>query len=210
MVKTLRNLVVASTAVALTGCATMEQQEQLGGTITGCILGGVVGALVSGPRGAAIGCAAAGALGWVLVANYQATHARSAQVDQKTYRRKDPDFYALAKTSPSAAVKIRKASVSPAKVKPGEEVSINTDFSLAVPQNMGTVPVEYSLILTKDGKTLTSKKMAPEDRDAGGWSYDFPIPIPQGAEPGVYVVKQKVSAGSSSYDERETKFTVTG
>ena len=29
-------------------------------------------------------------------------------------------------------------------------------------------------------------------------------------EPGVYVVKQKVSAGSTSYDENQTKFTVAG
>ena len=210
MIKSLRNLIVLSTAVALTGCATMEQQDQAAGAAGGCIVGGIIGALVSGPRGAAVGCVAAGAVGWAVVANYQATQARTAASDAKKYRSKDPDFYALSQSTSSPAVKIRNTVATPSRVRPGDEVSVNTDFSLVVPENMGTAPVEYSVTLLKDGKTLSQLKPKPENRGAGGWSYETPIPIPKGAEPGVYVVKQKVSAGSTSYDENQTKFTVAG
>ena len=210
MKKILRNLVLIVTTAALTGCATMEQQDQAAGAIGGCVVGGIIGALVSGPRGAAVGCVAAGAVGWAVVSNYQAKQARTAASDAKKYRSRDPDFYAISNKPAGPNIKIRDAGVSPSRVKPGQEILISTDFSLNVPENQSTVPVEYSMTMIKDGKTLTSKKMPTESRGTGGWNYDTPFSIPQGAEPGVYTVKQRVSTGSNTYDEVTSKFTVVG
>lgn len=220
MIKPLRGLVVAATVAALTGCATMEQMAEdfkkalveagpVIDTALGCLLGGVIGYVVSGPRGAVVGCVGTGFLAWAMW-DYNAKQARTAASDEKRYRKKDPDFYALARTTSSPAVKMRTARAKPTKVKPGEKLTVSADVSLALPKDAATAPVAYSVTLEKDGKSLSRLNPSSEDREAGGWLYETPISIPDSAEPGVYVIRQKVSVGSSSYDEREVKFTVAG
>ena len=213
MTRAMCNLVVAGTITALTGCATVERfieenRQKIEIAIT-CIIGGTIGYVVSGPRGAVVGCVAAGALAWVIT-DYQATQARTAASDAKKYRRKDPDFYAMSKPVDAPMVKIRKGTATPAKVKPGEQVVVSVDVSLAVPENVGALPVEYSLTLEKDGKTLSRMSPGEEDRDSGGWVYKTPINIPKEAEPGLYVITQRVSTGSTSYDEKRVEFRVAG
>ena len=95
-------------------------------------------------------------------------------------------------------------------------MTVSTDISLVIPKDAESARVEYSVTLYKDGKAISQLAPGPWYREAGGWLYETPIPIPDSAAPGVYVIKQTVSikqrviVGPYSSDGREINFTVAG
>ncbi|MCX7114265.1 MAG: hypothetical protein NTX45_30180 [Proteobacteria bacterium] len=192
------------------GCATQQGNDQLmgagagaaGGAALGCLTGFIAGGSASScGTGAAIGAAAGAVVGWgaVKLSQYQASQVRAPADDQR--------MYGLTKPVDTTQVKIRKGTVTPRTVKPGDSVTLFTDYSVMLPPKSPSTQVAESWILQKDGKVLAELPQKSTDRAPGGWNADAMIPIPSNAALGTYVVEHKVQAGTS-YDTDESTFVV--
>lgn len=194
----------------LGGCATQQGNDQaMGagvGALSGAALGCLIGYAASGNHGcatgAAIGAGAGLVAGWgaVKYSQYQAEHVRTAQEEQRVY--------GLTKAVSTPQVKINKGSSQPSKVKPGDPVMLNTEYSVQLPSGMSTAPVSESWTLKKDGQVLTALPEQTSQRTSGGWNIDATVPIPGNAAPGTYVIEHKVVSGKS-YDTDESTFIVS-
>ncbi len=190
------------------GCATTPEGQQAQGALLGATLGGITCALLGGNAAECIGSAAAGGVvGWGAVKLYQASQTRSATQDREVYSRSEPELYGLTKPITSTTVKIRRGSSMPNTVKPGQAVTIVTNYSVVTPPNIQSVEVEESWVLKKDGKPLTTLQPQRNQRTAGGWEVQPQVQVPSNAEPGTYVIEHKVQAGTS-YDVDESVFYV--
>lgn len=201
----------AIAAVFLAGCASDEGMQQLLGGVVGCATGAGVGAATDGGKGAAIGCVVGALTGVaaVTIAQYSSRQSRDAEADEAAYKKEDPAFYGLAEANGAPVIKIRTASAAPETVKPGEMVSVSTDYSLAVPKSMTTAPVSASWLLKKDGKPMREYKGQLQQSTGGGLISSGKISIPPDAEPGTYVVEHRVKTGTS-YDKKVSVFVVQG
>jgi hypothetical protein len=174
----------------------------LGGAALGCLTGFIAGGNASScGTGAAIGAATGAVVGWgaVKLSQYQASQVRTPTDDQR--------MYGLTKPVDTTQVKIRKGSVTPRTVKPGDSVKLTTDYSVMLPPKTPSTQVAESWTLQKDGKVLAELPQKSTDRASGGWNADAMIPIPKNAELGTYVVEHKVQSGTS-YDTDESNFVV--
>lgn len=187
----------------LTSCATMEENQQLGGAAILGAAAGLATALITGDVGAGIAVGMAGAaLGWGAV--------KMLQHDSQQVRTQAQDrrMYGLAPASNQAQIKLNKGYASPNMIKPGGKTTIFSDYSLAVPRALGNqAEVTYSWKLKKDGKVLTESQPASQMKPAAGHQTMQPIDIPRNAEPGTYVVETRLASGSA-YDVNETIFVV--
>lgn len=183
------------------GCATPEETQQATGSAISSAIGAAIGYAVGGTKGAVIGAGIGLAAGWtaVKISQYNATQVRSASEDQQ--------IYGLTKPVKNTVVKIRKGTAAPASVRPGQQVTVVTDYSLEVPQGVSGSEVVESWVLKKDGQVLTNVAPQRIHRDGGGYAVDATIPIPANAKPGTYVVETKVQAGTS-YDVNQAVFVV--
>jgi len=201
MTATLRMLTMVlaiSTLVFTTGCQTTSQKSAAGASAAGALIGGIVG----GWEGAAIGALAGGAIGWATgkVIESQEVSTRSQTQDQQ--------LYGYAAPSDAVFVNINSATANPKTVTPGTTVDVVTDYSLSLPQNAPQSQVSISGVLFKDGQQLADFKDQPAVKTAGGYTVKLPIAIPTDADPGTYVVRHTVSAGTT-YDTAESTFVVT-
>lgn len=200
-----------STVLLVSGCATTQEgHEQAIGASIGCAAGGILAGIITrDARYAAAGCAAGAALGFgvVKVQQYNAMQARTSDADMRRYRKSDPDFYGLSTPVTSSAVKIRDASTSPKTVSKGQMVLAKTDYSVVTPANAGSVRVDESWSLKKDGKLITTVKSDPQQRYGGGWNTEAGFPVPADAAPGTYIVEHSVAVGTVT-DRRDSYFVV--
>jgi hypothetical protein len=196
-----RVIVVLICASSITSCAP-EQRDQAIGGLLGAAVGAGTGALAGGGDGKAIaaGALAGAAVGWAAVAltQYHARQVRSASQEVSTLGYEQ---------SQGTLVRIRSANSAPAEVRPGDQVTLSTDYTVLAPAS-SQVPVKEGWELWKDNKALTKMPAKQAVRDPGGWDTRASIEIPQGATPGTYVVKHRVECGTS-YDERNTFFVVS-
>ncbi|MGR9108077.1 MAG: hypothetical protein ACU843_14210, partial [Gammaproteobacteria bacterium] len=180
---------------ALSGCANMSTGEQVGAAVLGC---GAVGAIVGLATGSSgIGAAAGGgcfALGAAAIAYnyYQAEQTRSYEQDQQAYG------YSLAQVT-EPIVKIRNGTVTPSPVHAGEDIAIQTDYSVIMPENQAqsTIQVEETLTLSKDGEQLNTLGPKVQQRTAGGWDFKGGITLPKEMPVGTYNIEHKVKVGDS-------------
>jgi hypothetical protein len=135
----------------------------------------------------------------VAISQYNAKQVRTASTDARVY--------GISTAPSSPQVKIRQGSTSPGTVSPGEAITIVTDYSVALPSNVGQTAVREEWVLKKDGKKLANLAPKSVKRAAGGWQTDAEIPIPADADAGTYVIEHRVRAGSS-YDTDESVFIV--
>lgn len=191
---------VTALTCSLSGCASDGSLHPLA-AVAGCTLVGVAVAVGTGEpgigAGAAGGCLAIG----LAISYYQSTQVRTVEEDQKLYG------YGLDKSVTSTTVKIRNASATPNQVKVGEEIKAKTEYSIMVPEQGQKVEVTEISILKKDGEVLFESEPKTEMRAAGGWNMEIGIPMPEDAEPGTYVIEQRIKAGTSN-DVRELPFVV--
>lgn len=191
-------LALAVSASLIAGCST----NQLMGAGAGAASGALAGGLIGGDwKGALIGAAAGAAVGWgaAKLIEYSSTQVRTPQDDQQVY--------GVTERASSPVVKLRKGSLAPAQVQPGQQVDVTTDYSVMLPQDVKAAEVEESWVLKKDGKVLTELPPQKAQRAAGGWQANASIVLPKGAPPGTYVVEHKVQTGTS-YDTDESVFVV--
>jgi hypothetical protein len=202
MTKSTKPLLAAIVSFSVAGCTAQgglhPAAAALGCGATGAIVGLATGSAGWG-AGAAGGCLA---VAWAVSA-YQESQSRTAQQDQQLYG------YGLSEPVSTTAVKIRKASSTPATIKPGDSVHLVTDYSVIAPSKTETVQVTESLTLKKDGEIIFASEPHETQRTAGGWQVSSEIPIPKDAEPGTYVVVHQVVSGNSN-DLFPTTFVVQG
>lgn len=197
-----RNLVGAvAVALSVSGCASDGSIHPLAATLTCGAAGVAVGAL-TGSAWAGVGTAAGCGAIAIAINSYKATQVRTVAEDQKLYG------YGLNKPITSTTVKIRNASSTPNQIKLGQSVTVNTEYSVMVPNSGQQVEVTEISTLKKDGGVLFKSENKPAMRSAGGWNMEIEIPIPKDAEPGTYVIEQRIKAGST-HDVREIPFVVT-
>lgn len=200
-----RSLVAAVLSCALlASCSGMNQDtgNQLLGALGGAAAGAGIGALATrgDAKAALIGAAAGAAVGWAAVklTQYYSQKTRTEEEEARTYGYQPAE---------GTIVKIRSANAQPATVSPGQKVTFETDYSVLAPSGTSEVAVQESWELTKDGTTIAKMPPKTEQREPAGWQSKASIDIPANADPGTYLVKTRVEAGTS-YDERLAAFVV--
>ncbi len=199
---TMAATVVLSTSLP-SGCAMSQENQQIGGALLGGVAAGVTTGLLTGNVGYGIAAGVAGAaLGWGAVKLVQAEtkQVRTAEEDQK--------LYGFAPASDKVLIKLNKGYASPKTITAGEETTIYSDYSLAVPPSYnGQADVTYSWKLKKDGEVLMEAEPITKSKMAAGHQTDQPISIPKEAESGTYIVETRLSSGDA-YDVNEAIFVV--
>ncbi len=175
--------VAVAASLVTAGCATTggEAQEQAGGAVVGALLGCGIGALTTGK---AEGCAAGAVAG--AVAGWGAVKIRQGQVRKVSSEQENLRLFGLTKPVDSPLVKIKNGSSSPKTVRPGQTVTITTDYAVLLPPSESAASVEESWTLKKDGKTLTSQPAKAAKRSAGGFARDWELDMPADSAPGTY------------------------
>jgi hypothetical protein len=171
-----------------------------GGAVVGALLGQAIGHDTSSTL---IGAAVGAAIGWGAVAIMQQNSKPVRSAEQ------DASVYGLSSLPDSPRVKIRQGTSSPKAVRSGGQVTINTDYSLQLPEGDQQADVVESFTLMKDGKRLTELPPKTLQYGSGGYLSEAVITIPQEAEPGTYVIEHKIQTGSN-YDVDESTFIVQG
>ena len=193
---------VVSTSL-LSGCATTQENQQLGGATLGALAAGITTGLLTGNVGYGIAAAIGGAaLGWgaVKLAQHETREVRTAQEDQR--------LYGFTPATDSVLIKLNKGYASPSMIAPGQQTTIYSDYSLSLPPSSNNLAnVTYQWTLKKDGQVLSQSEPAMQSKPAAGHQTIQPIDIPGDAEPGTYIVETKLSSGNT-YDVNEVAFVV--
>src|SRR5262245_25091760 len=108
--------------------------------------------------------------------------------------------------SQGTMLKVRRVSVAPTALEPGESITSEMEYALVGPHKEIEIAEEWEIL--KDGRQLTTTSPRIEKRPAGGWRVSVSIGVPRGAKPGVYVVRSRVSAGKLA-DSGDSGFTLT-
>jgi hypothetical protein len=187
----------------IASCSTSsDSTNQVLGGLGGAALGAGIGALATGGDTTAVlaGAAAGAVAGWAAVklVQYHSEQTRSATEEAKALGYRSSD---------GTVVKIRGASVSPERARPGDNLNLIMDYAVLAPQGTSSVAVSEIWTLEKDGEKLASVPPKQESRVPGGWQTRAGIDVPKNASKGTYVVKNRVEAGDS-YDERIATFTI--
>jgi hypothetical protein len=194
--------IVLSTSL-ISGCATTQQNQQIGGAAFGAIAAGLTTGLLTGNVGYGIAAAAAGAaVGWgaVKLVQYNSRQVRTAEQDR--------ELYGFVPATDKVLIKLNKGYASPKAISPGQEVTIYSDYSLSVPPTYNNqADVTYQWKLIKDGQVLTASEPVVKTKAAAGHQTTQPIAIPNDAEAGTYIVETRLSSGSV-YDINEAAFVV--
>ena len=199
-----KNAVSAAVCLSLlSGCASMAPEEQQSmGAAFGALAGGLATGLATGNVGYGLAGALGGAaLAWgaVKLVQYNSQQVRTVEQDRS--------LYGFTPSVKSVVIKLNKGSASPDAVFPGQQVTVVSDYSLALPTSQSMVEVREMYALKKDGKVLFQSPPQTAQRTAGGYAVNAGIPIPSDATPGTYVVESKVQAGTS-YDVNQAVFIV--
>lgn len=187
----------------ISGCATTQENQQLGGAAFGALAAGLTTGLLTGNVGYGIAAGVAGAaIGWgaVKLMQHETQQVRSSYEDER--------LYGFTPATDSVLIKLNKGSAMPKTVAPGEQTTIHSDYSLSVPASQGAgADVTYQWALKKDGEVLQQSDPASQTKPAGGHQTKQPLNIPSDAEPGTYIVETRLSSGNT-YDVNEVAFVV--
>jgi len=96
-------------------------------------------------------------------------------------------------------------SAAPAAAEPGESITSQMEYVVVGSDKELEIAEEWEIL--KEGKRLTTTSPRVESRGAGGWRVSVSIGLPRGAEPGIYVIRSRVSTGGLA-DVRDAGFTV--
>ena len=191
---------------SLAGCAGMSQEEQgaATGVAGGAALGAILGGALGGWRGAAIGAGAGalvgGVVGWQIGA-YQARKTREAPEAAKAYSY-TPQQGTLAK--------IEITDAAPKQLKPGDQVVLQTEYTVLAPPQQGQVTVkEVRTILFNNQVVQTLEKVST--LESGTYQSEQPLTLPRDVKEGRYTVTTKVEpvqVDKGTGDQADTAFLV--
>jgi hypothetical protein len=186
------------------GCATTDMNNEVLGAGGGAAIGALLGqAIGHDTKSTIIGAAIGAAIGWgtIKLLKSKSTPVRTAE--------EDVQIYGLSSHKDSPLVKIQRGTSNPKEVHAGDQVTINTDYSLQLPAGVTSTEVIESFVLKKDGEKIADLPPRTVHYGSGGYLSEGAIVIPDNAKAGTYVIEHKVQAGSS-YDVDESVFLVQG
>ncbi|MCI0548520.1 MAG: hypothetical protein L0027_14710 [Candidatus Rokubacteria bacterium] len=107
-------------------------------------------------------------------------------------------------------VRIERNTVSPARLRPGERLVLELQWSVLLPSEAGPTRVRHAWVIERDGEPLTQLE---RELTAGNGSYQArrQLALPPDTQPGRYVVTVDVEAGPGgrvARDRSTTSFTV--
>ncbi len=168
----------------LAGCAEMTEQQSGAaiGAGAGALLGAGAGALLGGGKGAAIG-AGAGALlgagaGW-FVGEYRAKKVKDSQ-----------QAVADKKWTPKQGVmaKVDSSKASPVQLKPGDQIVLQTEYTVLAPPEKGEVTVKEVRTILFNNQPYGQPIERTSKLAAGTYITEQPLTLPRDMESGTYTV----------------------
>lgn len=98
---------------------------------------------------------------------------------------------------------IQKFTLTPAKVKHGDQVRLTLQYVVMGTSSAGLKITEKNT-LSLDGKELTVLKEATSVKENGIWESALTFTVPESAKPGEYIVRQELSAQGLFRSSRRT------
>ncbi len=193
----------------LTGCAGMTEQEK--DTATGAGIGAVVGGVLGGvigknnpAAGIAIGAAAGalvgGLIGWK-VGEYRMEKVKDAGQSAGAQNYK-PEQGVVARIETTAA--------APHQLKPGDQVILQTQYTVLSPPDKGDVKVKEVRTILFNNQEL-GRLEKDSTLSAGTYSSQYPLTLPADAAEGTYTVAtlvQPVAVDKATTAQATTAFVV--
>jgi len=182
-------LIVAVMTIALSGCQMSEKtRDRSLGVGLSVVLGSVAGSFTNAAVGTAVSVATG--LGVFAISNYRSKRVNSTEKERHTYGTTKPII--------KPQVKVHKSRNTPTVVKVGWKVKVRTVYWLNLPHGQSTAPVAESW--TIKGKGITPVTLGPTNGEYKGGKRETTLDfvVPDGIEPGTYVIEHKVQTGSRS------------
>ena len=194
-------------AQSLAGCAGMSEQESgtLAGAGTGALVGALAGGLIGGNwQGALIGAGAGalvgGIVGWQ-VGEYRARKIKEAQ-----------DAAAAHNYAPQQGVvaKIDLTDAAPKQLKPGDQIVLQTEYTVLAPPQQGEVTVREVRTIYFNNQQLHQLQQTSK-LTGGTYVSEQPLTIPTNAPVGRYTVTtlvEPMAVEKATKDQADTGFLV--
>ncbi len=190
----------------LAGCAGMSEQQS--GAATGAGAGAVLGALAGGLIGgnwqgaligAGTGALIGGIVGWQ-VGEYRARKVKESQEAAAAYKY-TPEQGTLAK--------IDLTDAAPKQLKPGDQIVLQTEYTVLAPPQQGQVKVKEVRTIFYNNQQLHQLEKTSE-LATGTYVSEQPLTIPSNAPEGRYTVTTLVEpvVEKATKDQAETGFLV--
>jgi hypothetical protein len=193
----------------ITGCAGMNEQQQdtAAGAGIGAVVGGVLGGVIAKDNplagvaiGAAAGALVGGLIGWK-VGEYRMEKVKDAgqSAAAKDYR---PEQGVVAKIETTAA--------APHQLKPGDQVILQTQYTVLAPPDRGEVKVKEVRTILFNNQQL-GRLEKDSTLSTGTYSTQYPLTLPQDAAEGTYTVAtvvQPVNVEKATAAQASTAFVV--
>ncbi|MGO9619827.1 MAG: YMGG-like glycine zipper-containing protein [Desulfobaccales bacterium] len=196
--------------LALAGCMTESGYYSpgesagagaLGGAATGAALGAIIGAATGAPAtGAWIGAAAGGLVGGVggyLYAENRNSEIASSQAAAQSYNYNP---------SQGNLVKIDRVSVNPSVAHPGQQVNLETNYTILTPDNN---PASVNLVweVRYGGQLMGQPYQTTVNNANGSFTDSVEYALPNGAASGSYTVTSRVNSNYGG-DQRDAYFSI--
>jgi hypothetical protein len=201
-IRTVSIFVVMFFALSLLGCQSIPEQHR--GAATGAGVGAATGAAagaIFGSSGAKTEMAVLGGLVGALVGGAVGHYT----YDQKRDRQETAQRYNYQPTAGSM-LRVENAAATPASVRPGDTVNLNTTYAVLTPSPAETVNVLETREIMHQGE-LIGKPQITVSRNGGTFTSSVPLILPENAKKGTYSVVTTIQSGGVR-DSRETTFTV--
>jgi|GEM_PF-6063407 hypothetical protein len=194
------------------GCATTNPNgtpntaaSTAGGAVGGALLGAGLGALIglatgNVARGAMIGAlagAGAGALAGFAYAKHQEKVLRDRQAAEAKYSYQPEQ---------GEKVVIEELEVAPSMVTNGDEVALNTNFTVLT-GNDQPVDMVITQTITSQGKPVDKPFEDKGSRKSGSYGVSYSTKIPAKVQPGTYALVTRVKT-AKAMDEKTCEFIV--
>jgi hypothetical protein len=199
-------LCVVMISQALAGCAGMTEQQK--GTATGAgigaVVGGIAGGLIGGDwKGAAIGAATGAVVGGLVGWGIGEYRARKVKEGQQAAMEKGwtPQQGVVAKIDGSEA--------KPIQLKPGDQIVLQTQYTVLAPPEQGEVNVKEVRTIFFNNKALHRFEQTSK-LSSGTYLTEQPLTLPTDAATGKYTVTTLVEpvVEKATKDQDTIAFTV--
>jgi hypothetical protein len=173
----------------------------IGGALLGAALGAIIGAATGNvARGAVIGAiagATAGAIGGFAYAKHEEKVLRDRQAAEAMYKYQ---------AEQGQKVIIEGLEVAPTTVTNGDEVALNTNFTVLT-GNDEPVDTTITQTITSEGKTVGKPFEDKSTHKSGSYGVSYSTKIPDKAAEGKYTLATRVQT-ANSMDEKTCEFLV--
>ncbi len=181
-------LAASAMLVVLPACQwAQEHPKTATGAGLGAAGGAIAGGLISGRRKGMVWGGLLGALAGGLLGAYADHKDRSAEAT-----RADANY------DPQSGVQLmmKKASVEPKTVSPGQEVDLKMTYVVLAPQSQQEVKLTERRVVQLNGETEIDHG-SEVYRTSGTWSSTQPVTLPANAPSGTYEFKATVTSGNA-------------